>query len=77
MIEETVPGVVETLVAQHARFLKFLEPRAGSRAAAEELLQAAFVKALEREDELREPEYAGASMPGRLVRLHGRGRRRP
>jgi RNA polymerase sigma-70 factor (ECF subfamily) len=61
VVDENVEaGVVETLVAQHARFLRFLEPRAGSRAAAEELLQAAFVKALERGDELRAHESAVA-----------------
>jgi hypothetical protein len=41
-------------------FLQFLEPRVGSRAVAEELLQAAFVKALEHDGELRDGETAVA-----------------
>lgn len=36
------------LVAQHARFLSFLDRRLGSRAEAEEVLQAAYARALER-----------------------------
>jgi RNA polymerase sigma-70 factor (ECF subfamily) len=38
----------QVLVAQHGRFLSFLERRLGSRADAEEVLQAAYVRALER-----------------------------
>ena len=60
MADPVAPDVVQALVAQHDRFLRFLEPRAGSPAAAEELLQTAFVKALERKDDLRERESAVA-----------------
>jgi RNA polymerase sigma-70 factor (ECF subfamily) len=60
MGEPIAPDVIETLVAQHERFLRFMEPRVGSRAVAEELLQAAFLKALERKDDLREQESAVA-----------------
>jgi RNA polymerase sigma-70 factor (ECF subfamily) len=60
MADPVAPDVVQALVAQHDGFLRFLEPRAGSRAAVEELLQAAFVKALERKDDLRERESAVA-----------------
>lgn len=52
--------VVPTLVEHHRRFLDFLTPRVGSRAAAEEMLQAAFVKAVERADDLRNGESAVA-----------------
>jgi RNA polymerase sigma factor (sigma-70 family) len=54
------PEVVRTLVENHDRFLRFLEPRVGSRDAAEDILQAAFVKTLERGDDIREEESAVA-----------------
>jgi RNA polymerase sigma-70 factor (ECF subfamily) len=54
------PEVVRTLVENHDRFLRFLEPRVGSREAAEDVLQAAFVKTLERGDEIRKEESAVA-----------------
>jgi len=52
--------VVERLVANHRDFLAFLQARLPSRTAAEELLQAAFVKALERSATLRDTETAVA-----------------
>lgn len=55
-----VPEVVGTLVAHHRQFLAFVERRVGSRAVAEDLLQEAFVKALERGGELRDGESAVA-----------------
>ena len=55
MAGPVAPDVVQVLVAQHERFLRFLEPRAGGRAAAEELLQAAFIKALERNERRPSP----------------------
>src|SRR5689334_12812642 len=54
------PDVVRTLVDNHDRFLKFLEPRLGTREAAEDVLQSAFVKAVERGDEIRDQESAVA-----------------
>lgn len=48
------------LVENHARFLAFLAPRLGSREAAEDVLQAAFVKGLEKQDTLRDEESAVA-----------------
>ncbi len=51
---------VKVLVANHARFLAFLAPRVGSAEKAEEILQAAFVKAIERGGELRDDESATA-----------------
>lgn len=52
------PSVVETLVANHRRFLGFLERRTGDRALAEDLLQEAFVRSLERLETLRTDESA-------------------
>jgi RNA polymerase sigma-70 factor (ECF subfamily) len=54
------PDVVATLVANHRRFLAFLERRVGSRDVAEDLLQDAFVKGIERAGELRDGESAVA-----------------
>jgi RNA polymerase sigma factor (sigma-70 family) len=54
------PEVIGRLVSSHARFLAFLERRVGSRAAAEDILQEAFVRALARGDGLRSEESAQA-----------------
>ena len=54
------PGVVEALVGNHRRFLGFLESRVGSRALAEELLQSAYVRTLEKGGDLQEGEGAVA-----------------
>lgn len=63
-VEEALPthedAVVRTLAAQHRKFLAFLEKRVESRAAAEEILQAAFVKSIERHDQLEDGESAVA-----------------
>ena len=45
---------LEILLVNHRRFLAFLESRVGSKAVAEEILQSAFVKAVEREAELEQ-----------------------
>ncbi len=54
------PEVVETLVANHRQFLGFLEKRIGDRALAEDLLQEAFVRGLDRIGALRSDESAVA-----------------
>lgn len=54
------PVVLDALVSNHRRFLDFLERRTGSRADAEDLLQNAFVRALERGGDLRSGESAVA-----------------
>jgi RNA polymerase sigma factor (sigma-70 family) len=54
------PHVLEQLVARHREFLAFLERRVGDRALAEDILQEAFVKGLEKGGELREQESARA-----------------
>lgn len=51
---------VRTLVENHERFLAFLAARVGSRDVAEEILQGAFVKAVEKGSELRDEESAVA-----------------
>lgn len=48
--------VAATLVGNHREFLAFLERRVGSRALAEDMLHDAFVKSLDRLDELRQGE---------------------
>jgi RNA polymerase sigma factor (sigma-70 family) len=50
------PDVLNVLVENHRRFLAFLERRVGSRAAAEDILQDAFVRSLARADTLRDAD---------------------
>jgi RNA polymerase sigma factor (sigma-70 family) len=52
------PAVLRVLVANHARFLAFLERRVGRRELAEEILQEAFVRGIARGDQLRADESA-------------------
>lgn len=47
-------AIVATLVANHREFLKFIERRVGSRAVAEDILQSAFVRSVEKFDTVRE-----------------------
>ncbi len=51
-------GVVEQLVSNHRQFLSFLEARVSSRAVAEELLQTAFVRAVEKSSTIEDSESA-------------------
>ncbi len=46
--------VIDQLVANHREFLRFVERRVGNRALAEEILQDAFVRSLDRGDEIRD-----------------------
>lgn len=50
------PGVVKILADNHRRFLAFLERRVGSREAAEDILQDAFVRGLERAGTIRDDQ---------------------
>lgn len=59
-LQPATPEVVSRLVANHREFLRFLESRVRDRAVAEDILQAAFVRALERGGALREDESAVA-----------------
>jgi len=54
------PAVMEKLIANQREFLAFLETRLPQRAAAEELLQAAFVRTLEKGHAIRDDESAVA-----------------
>lgn len=60
--ESTPPSaeVITRWVASHRAFLAFLEARVPGRAIAEELLQAAFVRAMEKGSAIRESESAVA-----------------
>lgn len=53
-------AVIATLVENHRAFLAFLERRVGDREVAEDILQNAFAKSMERLDTLREGESAVA-----------------
>ncbi len=54
------PEVLHTLVENHRRFLAFVERRVGSREAAEDILQDAFVRGLAAAPPLREQDSAVA-----------------
>lgn len=51
---------LQELVTEHRRFLGFLEKRVGSTGEAEEILQAAFARAVERRETVRDEESAVA-----------------
>jgi RNA polymerase sigma factor (sigma-70 family) len=48
------PDAVATLVANHREFLAFVQRRVGDRALAEEILQDAFVRSMDKFDQVRE-----------------------
>ena len=54
------PAVIRRLVDSHRQFLAFLEARVESREVAEDILQSAFVRCLERGAEVRDEESAVA-----------------
>ena len=54
------PDVVRVLVENHRQFLAFLERRVSSRALAEDILQEAFARGLDKIDHLRNEESAVA-----------------
>jgi RNA polymerase sigma-70 factor (ECF subfamily) len=54
------PDVVRVLVDNHRQFLAFLTRRVGSRAVAEDILQEAFARGLDKIDRLRSEESAVA-----------------
>lgn len=61
-VAEALPAeaTVQKLVESHRQFLAFLERRVGSREAAEDILQEAFVRGMTRADSLRSQESAVA-----------------
>lgn len=58
--ETPSPEVVETLVENHRAFLGFLQKRLGDRALAEDILQEAFVRGLDKLGTLEQGESATA-----------------
>ena len=54
--EPATDTVIGTLLANHRRFLDFLAARVGSREDAEEILQDAFVRGLQKAGEIRDDE---------------------
>jgi len=48
------PSMIEQLVDNHREFLRFVERRVGDRALAEEIVQDAFVRSLNRDADIRE-----------------------
>ena len=59
-VRAVTPEIAQVLVSHHRRFLSFLQARVESRAVAEEILQDAFVKGVEKSGQLREEESAVA-----------------
>jgi RNA polymerase sigma factor (sigma-70 family) len=60
------PTVLDQLVRQRAAFLRFVRARVESDAAAEEVLQAAFLRSVERADTVRDEQSATAWFYGIL-----------
>jgi RNA polymerase sigma factor (sigma-70 family) len=60
MARQRTPTAVEQLVALKGDFLRFVRARTGSDAEAEDLLQAAYVKATEKASTIRDDESAVA-----------------
>ena len=58
--EPVTDNVVARLLANHRRFLDFLTARVGRREDAEEILQEAFVRSLQKAGEIRDEESAVA-----------------
>jgi len=58
--EPVSPGVVAVLVGNHREFLSFLQKRVGDRALAEDILQEAFVRGLDKLGALQSEESATA-----------------
>jgi RNA polymerase sigma-70 factor (ECF subfamily) len=56
--DPSAPDVLRVLVDNHARFLAFLERRVESREVAEDILQEAFVRSLDRVDSIRNTDSA-------------------
>jgi RNA polymerase sigma factor (sigma-70 family) len=53
-VSSETPEAVEQLVDNHREFLRYVERRVGNRAVAEEIVQEAFVRSLDRGDDIRD-----------------------
>lgn len=60
MADQPSPDTVRVLVDNHRNFLAFLEKRVGNRAVAEDILQEAFTRSLDKLESLRDDESAVA-----------------
>lgn len=60
MTEVPAADVASRLISSHRQFLAFLERRLGDRALAEDILQDAFVKSIEKAADIRDDEAAVA-----------------
>jgi RNA polymerase sigma factor (sigma-70 family) len=60
VVAATSNAKLEDLLARRSRFLAFVARRVDDRALAEDILQAAYIRALERTDSLRDDESARA-----------------
>lgn len=58
--ESSSPEVVAALVSNHREFLSFVERRVGSRAEAEDVLQEAFARGLDKLESIRDDELVVA-----------------
>lgn len=58
--ESASPELVKRMTAQREKFLRFLSARVEDRTTAEDILQASYLKALERGSEIRDEESAVA-----------------
>jgi RNA polymerase sigma-70 factor (ECF subfamily) len=58
--DQPSPDIIRVLVDNHRQFLGFLERRVGSRVLAEDILQEAFARGLDKVDQLRTEESAVA-----------------
>lgn len=58
VVKPESPAVISVLVGNHRRFLHFLERKTGNTATAEEILQSAFVKVVERKEGFTSDEGA-------------------
>jgi RNA polymerase sigma factor (sigma-70 family) len=54
------PEIAESLVGNHRKFLAFLERRVGDRAVAEDILQDAFVRSIQKGEDIRDESSAVA-----------------
>ena len=61
---------LQTLLERRERFLGFVQKRVADRSLAEDILQVAYVRALERSDTLREQESAVAWFYSEIGRAH-------
>ncbi len=70
-------AVLGRITAHHSEFLGFIAARVGEPAAAEDILQSAYVKALEHGSQLRDEESVVGGMPSSTITAEGLPARKP